>query len=98
VARWRGAGRIAGWLRELCAALAAGLVVLSAGLFVAWAVAASAGAPGPGVAMLAGHLVGAVAAVACHRVARKRSDLGGRAAGFGPPIILLVLGYVFWWG
>lgn len=90
-------GRLLGWARTLCGIVAAGLVVLAAALIAVWGVASAAGEPGPGVAMLSGHTVAAVAAVMLHRLAARRTGRAGYLATLGPPVLLLLLGLVFWW-
>jgi hypothetical protein len=86
------------WARSLSGMLASGTVVLAAGLFAVWGVAAAIGDPGPGAVALAGHTAGAAAAVALNRVGRRRTGLPGAAALLGVPIVLLLLGWLFWWG
>jgi hypothetical protein len=91
------AGRLLGWTRTLSAVFAAGLVVLALALIAVWGVASAAGEPGPGPAMLLGHTVAAAGAVALHRLGGRRSGRAGYLAGLGPPVILLLLGVLFWW-
>lgn len=75
--------RRAGWLRGLSGLLAGGMVAVAAALFVAWFVAAEAGAPGPGSATLAWHAAGAVVAVAGQVYADRRAGARGTCAAIG---------------
>lgn len=90
-----------GWVLERARAVSgiftAGLLVLAVSLIVIWVVASAAGEPGPGPAMLVGHAVAAAAAVLLHRLGRVRTDRAGYLAVLGPPAILLLLGFLFWW-
>lgn len=92
-----GAGRALAWTRALSGLFVAGLVVLAVSLFGVWGVASVAGVPGPGPTMLVGHAMGAMAALALQRMARRRTGRGDYLAALGPPAILLLLGVLFWW-
>lgn len=86
------------WWRGLTGSLAAGLaalavIVLGAGL-LCWL----RGAPGPGVAMLIGHPVAAVLALAAQRFADRREGSVAGVAGFAVVVVLLVALWLFWWG
>jgi hypothetical protein len=91
----------AGWLldrtRIASGIFAAGLVVLAVALIVVWGVASTAGEPGPGPAMLLGHTAAAAAAVALYRMAGSRGGRAGYFTALGPPMILVLLGLLFWW-
>jgi hypothetical protein len=47
--------------------------------------------------MLLGHGVAAVAAAVLHRSARVRTGRAAYLAALGPPAVLLLLGFLFWW-
>lgn len=72
-----------GWLRGLSGTAAAGLAVLAAALAVVWAVAASAGSPGPGAGTLLWHGGGAVVALAGQVYADRTPGRRGALAALG---------------
>jgi hypothetical protein len=47
--------------------------------------------------MLFGHGFGAVAALVLHRVGCRRDDRWGVLAWVGVPVVLMLLGALFWW-
>lgn len=89
--------RVLGWSRALSGSLAAGVAVLAVSLLLAWGLAWIVEAPGPGLAMPLGHMLGAVAALLLHRTARTRRDRVGLAAALGVWVVLLLLGALYWW-
>ena len=83
--------RVGAWLRGFSGLLAGGLVVLVVALGVAWAVAAGAGTPGPGVATLAWHAGAAIAAMIAQRQADRRTGAPGVLAAVAVIVITGVL-------
>lgn len=79
-----------GWLRGLSGTAAAGLTVLAAALAVVWAVAASAGSPGPGTSTLLWHGGGAVVALAGQVYADRTAGRRGTLAALG--VLAVVIG------
>lgn len=88
--------RRAGVLRGLSGALAAGVVLLLAVVLGGWVYAGIQGEPGPGVGVLIGHAVAAVAAVGLQLVADRRADGWGAAAAAGV-IAVAVAVVAFYW-
>ncbi len=82
------ARRGGGFLRGLSGVLAGGLVVLVVVLVVAWVVAAREGSPGPGAAMLAGHVVAAAVAVAVQVYADRTPGPRGTLAALGVVVLI----------
>jgi hypothetical protein len=78
-------------------ALCAGLVVLAVALVGAWLVAVLSSDPGPRGALVAGHAVAAVAAVALQRVVDRRADPIGWLAAGGVLVVTVLVGMLFWW-
>lgn len=84
-------------VRLLAGVLTAGLVVLALGVVGVWLVAVAHGLPGPGTAMIAGHVVATGVAVALQRVADRRPDRAGLVAAVGVAAVFLLVGVLFWW-
>lgn len=93
----RHGGAVRNRFAGLTGTLAAGLVVLAVLVLAAQAWGWLAGHPGPGVAMVAGHVLAAVFAVAAQRVADR--ERGTRAAACQLVVGLLALGVLtlLWW-
>lgn len=77
--------RVTSGLRALTGVLAGGLVALAIALVAAWFVADTIGSPGPSPAVLVGHGLAAVAAVAAQVLADRRT---------GPPAALAMTSVV----
>ncbi len=84
-------------VRTLAEVLTAGLVVLELGLLLAWWLASSMGAPGPGAFALVGHGVAAVLALWLARTAGRRQDRSGMLAAAAVPLVMALVGLLFWW-
>jgi hypothetical protein len=92
--RARGVGAM--W-RGLTGALAAGLVLLALGVLGVQIYAYTQHLPGPGGVAVTGHLVAAVLAVVCQRIADRSS--GWRSA-LGVLAVLVITSatlWLFWW-
>ncbi|WP_091626407.1 hypothetical protein [Amycolatopsis saalfeldensis] len=85
------------WWRGLTGSVAAGLVVLAVGVLGVAVVCSLTGAPGPGLFLLIGHPVAAVAALLAQRSADRRSGVGAGVAGGGVLVIAFVALTLFWW-
>ncbi|MBB4686059.1 hypothetical protein [Amycolatopsis jiangsuensis] len=86
VAAVQGKARGRRW-RGFTGSVAAGLAVLAVGVLGVGVACLANGAPGPGVPLLVGHPVAAVAALLLQRVADRRN---GRVAGFAGAAVLVV--------
>ncbi|MFF0147156.1 hypothetical protein ATK36_2334 [Amycolatopsis sulphurea] len=85
------------WWRGFTGSVAAGMAALAVGVLAVWVVCWVTGAPGPGVPMLAGHPVAAVAGLALQRVADRRNGRIAGLAGGGVLVVAVVALLVFWW-
>ncbi|WUL72190.1 hypothetical protein OG943_42780 [Amycolatopsis sp. NBC_00345] len=85
------------WWRGLTGSVAAGLAVLAVGVLGVAVVCLVTGAPGPGLFLLIGHPVAAVAALLVQRVADRRNGAVAGVAGVGVLVITLVALTLFWW-
>lgn len=88
--RPRGRG---GFARELTGALAVGLSVLAIVVLVFQILAWIRGMPGPGAAMVGGHLGAAVLAVIVQRVADRN---GGWLAGLAAAAVVAITAVTMW--
>jgi hypothetical protein len=86
-----------GFGRELAGALAVGLSVLAIVIVVFQVLAWVRDVPGPGVAMVLGHLGAAVLAVLVQRVADKASGAVAGVAALGVVVITGVTMWLLWW-
>lgn len=86
-----------GFGRELAGALAVGLSVLAVVIVVFQVLAWVRGMPGPGVAMVLGHLTAAVLAVLVQRVADRAAGLVATLAALGVVVITGVTMWLLWW-
>lgn len=82
-------------LRGLTGALAGGLVVLAAALGVAQWLVTSSGRPGPGLAVVIGHAVAAIAAVLVQAVADRSR---GSRAWLASTTVLVIVAVTLWFG
>ncbi|OLF16529.1 hypothetical protein BU204_16355 [Actinophytocola xanthii] len=89
--------RRGGFGRELAGALAVGLSVLAVVIVVFQVLAWARGVPGPGTAMVLGHLGAAVLAVLVQRVADRTSGWPATAAALGVAVITGATMWVLWW-
>jgi hypothetical protein len=85
------------WWRGLTGSVAAGLAVLAVGVLGVTVVCLVTGAPGPGLFLLIGHPVAAVAALLAQRVADRRNGPVAGVAGVGVLVIAFVALTLFWW-
>lgn len=81
--------------RELSGVLAGGLVALAIVVCVAQWLASASGRPGPGIAVVAGHGVAALAAVVWQLAAQRSRGRGGALASWA---VLALTGVVLWFG
>ncbi|MGB9281404.1 MAG: hypothetical protein WCB57_15165 [Pseudonocardiaceae bacterium] len=81
--------------RGLSGVLAGGLVALAIGVCVAQWLAGMSGRPGPGMAVVVGHVIAALAAVAL-QLATDRFH--GRMAALAAWSVLLLAAAVIWFG
>jgi hypothetical protein len=81
--------------RELSGVLAGGLVALAIVMCLAQWLAGNSGSPGPGAAVVVGHLLAALVAVVL-QVAAERS--GGRTAVLASWSVLVLAAAVLWFG
>lgn len=86
-----------GVLRGFAGALTAGLGVLWVVLAGAWVAAVAAGTPGPGAAVLLGHLVAVLAAVLLQRLVDRQRGALGWSAACGVLLIVVAVVVAFWW-
>jgi hypothetical protein len=86
-----------GFGRELAGALAVGLSVLAIVIVVFQVLAWARDMPGPGVAMVLGHLGAALVAVLVQRVADRATGLIATVAAFGVVAITAVTMWLLWW-
>ncbi|WP_091450542.1 hypothetical protein [Actinokineospora iranica] len=90
-------GSGAGFLRELSGALAVGLCVLALAVLALQIIATTKGMPGPGIAVLIGHVTAAVAAVVAQRFADRKT---GPEAALAVLLVAIATGaaiWFFWW-
>lgn len=83
-------------LRGFTGLLAGGLVALVLALGVAWVIAASDNAPGPGIGRMLGHLAAAVVAVAAQRYADRHPDARGVLAALAVLVVTVALLALAW--
>lgn len=83
-------------LRLVSGLLAGGLVALVLALGVAWSLAARENAPGPGVALVAGHLVAAVVAVTAQVYADRHRDGRGSLASLAVVAVTAAVLVIAW--
>lgn len=86
-----------GFGRELAGALAVGLSVLAIVIVVFQVLAWVRDVPGPGPAMVLGHLAAAVLAVLVQRVADRASGIVATAAALGVVAITGATMWLLWW-
>ncbi len=86
-----------GFWRELAGAMAAGVVILAAVVFVLEVISWTRGVPGLGVVVLIGHVVGAGLAVVAQRQVDRRTGRGALVAGAGVGAVVVALLVLFWW-
>jgi hypothetical protein len=86
-----------GFWRELCGALAAGVVILAAVVLVLEVISWTRGLPGLGVVVLIGHLVGAVLAVVIQRRLDRRTGRPALLAGLALGAVVVGMLVLFWW-
>lgn len=86
-----------GFGRELAGALAVGLSVLAVVIVVFQVLAWVRDVPGPGTAMVLGHLGAALVAVLVQRVADRTTGLVATVAGLGVVVITGVTMWLLWW-
>lgn len=86
-----------GFGRELAGALAVGLSVLAVVIVVFQVLAWARDVPGPGAAMVLGHLGAALVAVLVQRVADRATGLVATIAGLGVVVITGVTMWLLWW-
>jgi hypothetical protein len=91
------APRRGGFARELAGALAVGLSVLAIVVLVFQVLAWIRGVPGPGAAMVGGHLGAAVLAVLVQRVADKNSGVLSAASAVAVVAITGATMWLLWW-
>jgi hypothetical protein len=89
--------RLARLWRGVSGALAVGLVLLALAMIGVQVYAGARGLPGPGLAVVAGHVVAAAAAVVAQVVADRRR--GWAVALCGLLVVLLAVAtlWFFWW-
>ncbi|WP_315653476.1 hypothetical protein [Amycolatopsis sp. PS_44_ISF1] len=85
------------WWRGFTGSIAAGLAVLAVGVLGEAVVGSATGAPGPGLFLLIGHPVAAVAALLVQRQADRRNGTVAGVAGIGVLVIAFVALTLFWW-
>lgn len=86
-----------GFGRELAGALAVGLSVLAVVIVVFQVLAWGRDVPGPGAAMVLGHLGAAVLAVLVQRVADRAAGFVATAAALGVVAITGATMWLLWW-
>lgn len=86
-----------GFGREVAGALAVGLSVLAVVIVVFQVLAWVRNMPGPGTAMVLGHLGAAVLAVLVQRVADRATGTVAAAAALGVVAITGVTMWLLWW-
>ncbi|HEX2130565.1 MAG TPA: hypothetical protein VHH15_03330 [Actinophytocola sp.] len=86
-----------GFGRELAGALAVGLSVLAVVIVVFQVLAWVRGVPGPGLAMVLGHLGAAVLAVLVQRVADRTTGAVATLAALGVVAITATTMWFLWW-
>ena len=86
-----------GFGRELAGALAVGLSVLAVVIVVFQVLAWARGVPGPGSAMVLGHLGAALLAVLVQRVADRAAGAVARVAALGVVVITGATMWLLWW-
>ncbi|GAB3446714.1 hypothetical protein [Actinophytocola sediminis] len=86
-----------GFGRELAGALAVGLSVLAVVIVVFQVLAWARDMPGPGTAMVLGHLCAAVLAVLVQRVADRATGLVATVAALGVVVITGATMWMLWW-
>ncbi len=84
------------WWRGLTGSLAAGLVVLTVGVYGVAGVCLFTGAPGPGAVLLTGHPIAAGLALIAQRVADRRSGLPAAGAGLAVVLFTVSALTLFW--
>ncbi len=84
-------------LRALSGVLAAGTVILAAGIGVLQWLAGSREFPGPGGDVVAGHLTAVVAVVALQWGADSRRGVTGVLAALGVLVVVALLLWFGWW-
>ncbi|MBV9728446.1 MAG: hypothetical protein JO309_03345 [Pseudonocardiales bacterium] len=82
-------------LRGLSGVLAGGLVALAVAVCVAQGLASTSGRPGPGMAVVIGHVVAALAAVVLQLAADRAL---GRSAAVASYSVLVLAAGVLWFG
>jgi hypothetical protein len=86
-----------GFWRELCGALAAGVVMLAAVVLVLEVLSWTRGLPGLGVVVLIGHLVGAALAVVIQHRLDRRTGRQALFAGLALGAVVVGMLVLFWW-
>lgn len=84
------------WWRGLTGSLAAGLVVLTVGVYGVAVVCLFTGAPGPGAVLLLGHPIAAGLALIAQRVADRRRGLPAAGAGLAVVLFTISALTLFW--
>ena len=84
-------------VRGLSGALAVGLLILGLALVGVQWWATNIGQQGPGVGVVVGHLVSAVAALTLQAIADRRRDLVGGLATAGTFLVVLWALWFWWW-
>ncbi|MPY78566.1 MAG: hypothetical protein GEV04_08735 [Actinophytocola sp.] len=92
---WRGR-RTGGFWCGIAGAIAAGLMLLAIGLFLAEMFAPEFGVRGPGAEVLAGHIVAAVFAVAAAVLADRTRGLTAFVGVVGTLAIAMITLWWFW--
>jgi hypothetical protein len=90
-------GRGAGAARAFTGSLAAGLLVLALGLAGMQYWANRQGQPGPGVPIVLGHFVAALAALVLQMIADRRRDLIGGLSAVAILVIVVGAIWMWWW-
>lgn len=84
------------WWRGLTGSLAAGLVVLTVGVYGVAGVCLFTGAPGPGSVLLIGHPIAAGLALIAQRVADRQGGLPAAGAGLAVVLFAVSALTLFW--